>query len=244
MAPLASGTSGFFVQRAMATPRRAGAAQRGAQVQTNGQSIHFKHLNGRGLTLWAARESGTPRSPASAAPWPRRRRARCPAPRRTSRSACSTRCRSSSSTSGVRAPASTIDAATHRTRKKKNVGEMLYILEQRLSAQNVQSEKSVRVLCDVVRTMFSARFVADRARSDYATRLQCESSRRRDPPWGHRRANTTRPKISQNDVRSSAGTSRTGGRFARRSRSSSSPSGCTRTSPSARSSTNWPTRRS
>ena len=38
---------------------------------------------------------------------------------------------------------------------------MLYILEQRLSAQNVQSEKSVRVLCDVVRTMFSARFVAE-----------------------------------------------------------------------------------
>ena len=38
-------------------------------------------------------------------------------------------------------------------------GEMLYILEQRLSAQNVQSEKSVRVLCDVVRTMFSRRFV-------------------------------------------------------------------------------------
>ena len=40
-------------------------------------------------------------------------------------------------------------------------GEMLYILEQRLSAQNVQSEKSVRVLCDVVRTMFSRRFVIE-----------------------------------------------------------------------------------
>ena len=38
-------------------------------------------------------------------------------------------------------------------------GEMLYVLEQRLGAQQVKSDKSQRVLCDVVRTMFSRRFV-------------------------------------------------------------------------------------
>ena len=36
---------------------------------------------------------------------------------------------------------------------------MLYVLEQRLGAQQVKSDKSQRVLCDVVRTMFSRRFV-------------------------------------------------------------------------------------
>eukprot|EP00761_Pharyngomonas_kirbyi_P008184 gb/GECH01008195.1/.p1 GENE.gb/GECH01008195.1/~~gb/GECH01008195.1/.p1 ORF type:complete len:380 (+),score=87.64 gb/GECH01008195.1/:1-1140(+) len=34
-------------------------------------------------------------------------------------------------------------------------GEMIYILNQRLKAQNVSSQKSVRVLCDVIREMFS-----------------------------------------------------------------------------------------
>ena len=38
---------------------------------------------------------------------------------------------------------------------------MLYVLEQRLGAQQVKSDKSQRVLCDVVRTMFSRRFVEE-----------------------------------------------------------------------------------
>lgn len=38
-------------------------------------------------------------------------------------------------------------------------GEMLHVLEQRLGAQKVKNDKSQRVLCDVVRTMFSKRFV-------------------------------------------------------------------------------------
>ena len=40
-------------------------------------------------------------------------------------------------------------------------GEMLYVLEQRLGAQQVKSDKSQRVLCDVVKTMFSKRFVEE-----------------------------------------------------------------------------------
>ena len=34
-------------------------------------------------------------------------------------------------------------------------GEMLYVLEQRLGAQQVKSDKSQRVLCDVIKMMFS-----------------------------------------------------------------------------------------
>jgi len=40
-------------------------------------------------------------------------------------------------------------------------GEMIYILEQRLRAQNIPPEKSVKVLHDVVRTMFSSKFIAE-----------------------------------------------------------------------------------
>lgn len=43
-----------------------------------------------------------------------------------------------------------------------NMGcEMIYILEQRLGAQRVQSEKAIRVLTDVIRTMFSRSFVGE-----------------------------------------------------------------------------------
>eukprot|EP00959_Pyramimonas_sp_CCMP1952_P394931 8274696-Pyramimonas_sp.AAC.3 len=40
-------------------------------------------------------------------------------------------------------------------------GEMLYILDQRLRAQNIPPEKSVKVLHDVVRTMFSTKFITE-----------------------------------------------------------------------------------
>lgn len=40
-------------------------------------------------------------------------------------------------------------------------GEMLYILEQRLQAQKIAQEKSVRVLQDVIGTMFSKKFVTE-----------------------------------------------------------------------------------
>jgi len=40
-------------------------------------------------------------------------------------------------------------------------GEMLYILDQRLSAQAIATDKSVRVLQDVVSTMFSEKFVKE-----------------------------------------------------------------------------------
>jgi hypothetical protein len=40
-------------------------------------------------------------------------------------------------------------------------GEMVYILEQRLRAQNIPPDKSVKVLHDVVRTMFSSKFVME-----------------------------------------------------------------------------------
>lgn len=40
-------------------------------------------------------------------------------------------------------------------------GEMVYILEQRLQAQSINPEKSKRVLQDVVRTMFNAKFIEE-----------------------------------------------------------------------------------
>lgn len=40
-------------------------------------------------------------------------------------------------------------------------GEMVYILEQRLSAQNIPREKSNKVLVDVIRTMYSAKFITE-----------------------------------------------------------------------------------
>ena len=44
-----------------------------------------------------------------------------------------------------------------------NMGcEMLYILDQRLHAQEVAADKGVRVLLDVFRTMFDKTFVRDR----------------------------------------------------------------------------------
>ena len=43
-----------------------------------------------------------------------------------------------------------------------NLGsEMIYILEQRLRAQSITSEKSVKVLHDVVKSMFDPTFVAE-----------------------------------------------------------------------------------
>mmetsp|Transcript_53479 Transcript_53479/g.122904 ORF Transcript_53479/g.122904 Transcript_53479/m.122904 type:complete len:381 (-) Transcript_53479:72-1214(-) len=44
-------------------------------------------------------------------------------------------------------------------------GEMVYILEQRLQAQNVPLDKSKRVLQDVVRTMYNSKFIAELFRS-------------------------------------------------------------------------------
>jgi hypothetical protein len=44
-----------------------------------------------------------------------------------------------------------------------NLGsEMVYILEQRLRAQNVPWDKSCRVLHDVARTLFDRSFVSDK----------------------------------------------------------------------------------
>ena len=41
-----------------------------------------------------------------------------------------------------------------------NLGcEMLYILEQRLKAQNIAGDKSTRVLLDVIKTMFDQMYV-------------------------------------------------------------------------------------
>ena len=43
-----------------------------------------------------------------------------------------------------------------------NLGsEMIYILEQRLRAQSITSEKSVKVLHDVVKSMFDPTFVSE-----------------------------------------------------------------------------------
>uniref|UniRef100_A0A7S0LWA0 Protein OSCP1 n=2 Tax=Coccolithus braarudii TaxID=221442 RepID=A0A7S0LWA0_9EUKA len=47
-------------------------------------------------------------------------------------------------------------------------GEMVYILEQRLQAQNVPIDKGKRVLQDVVRTMFNPKFIAELFRSQDA----------------------------------------------------------------------------
>lgn len=38
-------------------------------------------------------------------------------------------------------------------------GEMMYILEQRLNAQKVTSEKALKILGDSIKTMFSQEFV-------------------------------------------------------------------------------------
>ena len=38
-------------------------------------------------------------------------------------------------------------------------GEMMYILEQRLSAQKVTPEKAIRILNDSAKTLFSAQFI-------------------------------------------------------------------------------------
>eukprot|EP01113_Clastostelium_recurvatum_P023431 TRINITY_DN27998_c0_g1_i1.p1 TRINITY_DN27998_c0_g1~~TRINITY_DN27998_c0_g1_i1.p1 ORF type:complete len:234 (-),score=59.51 TRINITY_DN27998_c0_g1_i1:92-793(-) len=40
-------------------------------------------------------------------------------------------------------------------------GEMAYILEQRLQAQAIAPEKSRKVICDVVRSMFNAKFIQE-----------------------------------------------------------------------------------
>ena len=40
-------------------------------------------------------------------------------------------------------------------------GEMVYILEQRLTAQNVPADKSSRVLQDVIRTMYNPKFISE-----------------------------------------------------------------------------------
>lgn len=40
-------------------------------------------------------------------------------------------------------------------------GEMVYILEQRLRAQNIPTDKSRKVLSDVVKTMYSKKFIAE-----------------------------------------------------------------------------------
>merc|ERR1712224_870337 len=40
-------------------------------------------------------------------------------------------------------------------------GEMVYILEQRLHAQSIPAEKSKKVLVDVVRTMYSSKFISE-----------------------------------------------------------------------------------
>merc|ERR1711971_1063063 len=44
-------------------------------------------------------------------------------------------------------------------------GEMVYILEQRLQAQNVPVDKAKRVLQDVIRTMYNPKFIAELFRS-------------------------------------------------------------------------------
>jgi hypothetical protein len=40
-------------------------------------------------------------------------------------------------------------------------GEMAYILEQRLQAQNVGDEKSTKVLCDILAVMLSKSFLEE-----------------------------------------------------------------------------------
>ena len=49
-----------------------------------------------------------------------------------------------------------------------NMGsEMLYILEQRLVAQNITIEKQYRVLLDVINTMFSTKFMDELLRKQH-----------------------------------------------------------------------------
>lgn len=44
-----------------------------------------------------------------------------------------------------------------------NLGcEMVYILHQRLNAQGIPPDKSVKVLCDIVKTMLEPGFIADK----------------------------------------------------------------------------------
>jgi hypothetical protein len=38
-------------------------------------------------------------------------------------------------------------------------GEMMYILEQRLNAQKVATEKATKILNDCIKTMFSTQFI-------------------------------------------------------------------------------------
>ncbi|KAF0720497.1 hypothetical protein AaE_010306 [Aphanomyces astaci] len=40
-------------------------------------------------------------------------------------------------------------------------GEMLYVLDQRLKAQNISGDKSVKVLVDVVKTMYNTKFISE-----------------------------------------------------------------------------------
>ncbi|KAF0686613.1 Aste57867_21585 [Aphanomyces stellatus] len=40
-------------------------------------------------------------------------------------------------------------------------GEMLYVLDQRLKAQNIAGDKSVKVLVDVVKTMYNTKFISE-----------------------------------------------------------------------------------
>ncbi len=40
-------------------------------------------------------------------------------------------------------------------------GEMVYILQQRLQAQNVTDDKAVKVLVDVIRAMYSQVFISE-----------------------------------------------------------------------------------
>ena len=40
-------------------------------------------------------------------------------------------------------------------------GEMVYILEQRLHAQKIPAEKTQKVLADVIRTMYSKKFITE-----------------------------------------------------------------------------------
>jgi hypothetical protein len=51
-------------------------------------------------------------------------------------------------------------------------GEMVYILEQRLHAQNVPVDKSKRVLQDVIRTMYNPKFIAELFRGQDVYNMQ------------------------------------------------------------------------
>jgi len=51
-------------------------------------------------------------------------------------------------------------------------GEMVYILEQRLHAQNIAEDKAKRVLQDVIRTMYNSKFIAELFRSQATYSMQ------------------------------------------------------------------------